>query len=66
MAAREKNLLNDKKVTAENNNHCTKMKFSLMIWSRLLKRSLMKNFIFCTVNIAGLKVEAYSEPCQTS
>ena len=45
-------------------NHCTKMKFSikdffskcdqihslLQIWSHLLKKSLMENFIFCAVN----------------
>ena len=37
--------------------HCTKMKFSikdfsskLRIWSHLLKKSLMENFIFCAVH----------------
>ena len=42
----------------------------LRIWSHLLKKSLMENFIFCAVKYAfaddPIKEEDYSEHCQTS
>ena len=58
--------------TTINNKHCTKMKFSikefcsksdqirsfLRIWLHLLKKSLMKNFIFCTVK-AGATAQIF-------
>ena len=59
-----KYLLNNKKVTAEKTKTAEKMKFSIKdFFSKVTKsagnlRSLMK--------IAGLKVEGYSGPCQTS
>ena len=39
---------------------CDQIRSFLRIASHLQKKSLMENFIFCTVS------EAYSEPCQTS
>ena len=33
---------------------CDQIRSFLRIWSHLLKKSLMENFIFCTVNVSGL------------
>ena len=48
---------------------CDQLRRKLQIWSQLLKKSLMENFIFCVV-LAGVyaavtRPEVYSEPCQT-
>ena len=33
---------------------CDQIRTKLRVWSRLLKKSLMENFIFCAVNVALL------------
>ena len=35
---------------------------SLQIWSHLLKKSLMENFIFCAVDVTRTKKERYKSP----
>ena len=39
-----------------NNSHCTKNEVftELQIWSHLLKKTLMENFIFCAVRIVNM------------
>ena len=34
---------------------CDQIRRQLRIWSRLLKKSLMENFIFCAVSVLRLK-----------
>ena len=34
-----------------------KMKFSMRIWSHLLKKSLMENFIFCAVIFQKIRID---------
>ena len=38
-------------------SNCDKICWKLRIWSHLLKKSLMKNFIFCAVIVGGGRVE---------
>ena len=58
-------LFTARKMTLSNmafSSECDQIRRKLQVWSHLLKKSLMKKFIFCVI----LSPEMYSKPCQTS
>ena len=40
---------------------CDQIRMKLRIWSHLLKKSLMENFIFCAVNIRVIWTNAMTQ-----
>ena len=49
-------------------SNCDQIRWKQRLWSHLLRKSLLENFIFCAVKAIVTKIywAPYLEPCQTS